>query len=534
MKIAKRPPKPFRLRGIVHTICGLAAMSAASSWAAEPKSMDDLFGLPPAKSSKSKPKAPTAPDATRPSVEPVVDAAKPVIPAASPAPATSPAQPASPAIPPAAEIPATPATSTTIQPVAAPISAARTDHKPASGVLFSGFYQNDLAYTYAGKKHWSRFSNTLDVAATAENRAGFSWKLGARAVYDPIYDWTDYYNRQVRNDQRLDADIREAYVDFSRGDWDFRLGRQHIVWGEMVSLFFADVVSAKDLRQSVLPDFDMIRIPQWAARAEYFKDDFHAEAVWIPYMTYDNIGKPGAEFYPFAPPAIPGVTTRILAEKQPHGAGDGAWGLRLSYLQNGWDLAGFFYDAPDTSAAFRRLTPLPAPHIEYRPIHPRIRQVGATLAKDFRAVVFKAEAVHTAGKLFNTLSPADADGLVEQDMLDVIAGLEWSLAGDTRLNLQLFNRWFPDHDRGIIPDRNESGFSLLLSTQALHPKIAPELLLVRSLNRDDWLAQFRLTWKATGNWRVAAGVDVFEGPRNGLFGSFDQRDRIYTEVRYHF
>ena len=63
----------------------------------------------------------------------------------------------------------------------------------------------------------------------------------------------------------------------------------------MVGLFFADVVSARDLREYLLPSFDIIRLPQWAARAEYFFGDSKLELVWIPVPTFDNIGKPGSE-----------------------------------------------------------------------------------------------------------------------------------------------------------------------------------------------------------------------------------------------
>ena len=149
-------------------------------------------------------------------------------------------------------------------------------------------------------------------------------------------------------------------------------------------------------------------------------------------------------------------------------------------------------------------------------------------------MVLKAEAIYTWDKLFSTLDPLDADGLVSQDLLDYIVGLEWSFPQETRFNVQLFQRWFPDHDAGIVPDETESGISMLFSTQALHPRLEPELFLVRSLNRNDWLAQFKLTWKLDGNWRLAAGVDVFDGPADGLFGTYDDRDRVYTEVRYSF
>ena len=482
---------------------------AADKNKSEASSIDDLFGGPvPAK----KP-AKTAPPA---------------------APLTSPESTAAPQ--PIAN-PVTPAAIATDKPLqeegpANAVLARQPQQSISTQPTVTGFFQNDLAYTYAGEKHWSRFNNTLDLSTKGRTAGGVAWKLGGRLNYEPIYDLTDYYPKAVRNDQRFEATIREAYADFSAGSLDFRLGRQHIVWGEMTGLFFADVVSAKDLRQSVLPDFDMIRIPQWAARAEYFSGDFHAEGVWIPSMSYDDIGKPGAEFYPFKPPAITGFQTIIAKEKKPTGLNDAGYGARLSWLKDGWDVSSFYYTANDASASFSRQ--ISSGIITYQPDHKRIHQLGATLGKDLGPMVLKAEAVYTRDKLFNTLDPIDADGLVKQNTLDYIVGLEWSFPQETRFNAQIFQRWFTNHNASIVPDKFESGISLLLSTQALHPRIEPELLLISSLNRADWLAQFKLTWKMDGNWRLATGVDIFQGHNNGLFGTYDKNDRVYTEARYSF
>ena len=169
----------------------------------------------------------------------------------------------------------------------------------------TGFLQFNLARTYADPDHWSMARSRLEVAKTGGS-SGLKWKVSGRADADAVFAINSgFYPDEVRRDQQFGFDLRETYVDFSAGDVDIRLGRQHIVWGEMVGLFFADVVSARDMREFVLADFEQLRIPQWAARAEYFKDDFHAELVWIPYMTYDEIGKPGDDFYPY-PPAFPG------------------------------------------------------------------------------------------------------------------------------------------------------------------------------------------------------------------------------------
>ncbi|TCV82388.1 DUF1302 family protein [Sulfurirhabdus autotrophica] len=474
--------------------------TAAGKGKVEAQSMDDLFGDP-------------APEAKQPAKKPESN-----VPAGHTQDKSTVAAPA------------------TVVPEASALRATENLKQSAPAPLqFTGFYQNDLAYTYADKKHWSRFNNTLDLSTKGRTAGGVAWKLGGRVNYDPIYDLTNYYPSEVRKDQRFEAMVREAYADFSAGDLDFRVGRQHIVWGEMVGLFFADVVSAKDMRQFILPDFDMIRIPQWAARAEYFKGDFHAEGVWIPYMSYDNIGKPGSEFYPLNPPTVAGFQTVIASEKQPTGLNDGAYGARLSYLTGGWDVSGFYYTANDPSAAFsRQIALLPTPTITYEPIHKRIHQVGGTLGKDLGPMLLKAEVIYTKNKLFSTTNAVYADGLVKQDMLDYVVGLEWSFPKETRFNLQLFQRWFPDHDAGIVPHTTESGVSILFSTQALHPKLEPELLLIRSLNRKDWSAQFKVTWKVDGNWRLAAGADIFEGPPTGLFGQYDNKDRVFTEARYSF
>ncbi len=416
-----------------------------------------------------------------------------------------------------------------VSPVAA-APGAKTGVAPKDGgqARISGFFQNRLAYTYAKPRHWSKFENTLDVSATGRS-GGVAWKLGGQLNYDPIYDLTDFYPSRVRDDQRLQADIREAYVDFNLDDWEFRLGRQHIIWGEMVGLFFADVVSAKDMRELALREFDMVRIPQWAARAEYFKGDFHGELVWIPHMSYNDIGKPGAEFYPFFTP--PGITANILSADQPRGLDNSAYGGRVSYLKDGWDTALFYYRSNDSAPAFARVAVAP-PAVTHRPVHKRIHQWGFTTAKDLGAMVLKAEAVHTSGKQMYTADPADADGLVAQNVLNYIVGLEWSFPQETRFNVQFYQQRIPGRNSDLLADKVESGLSLSHTTKALHPRLETDLRLFSSLDHRDWLAQFKMNWRMDGNWRATFGMDVFSGDH--LFGRFGDRDRVYTEVRYTF
>ncbi len=404
--------------------------------------------------------------------------------------------------------------------VAKPVAA---DESP-----FFGFVEFSAARAYDSPSHWSKLRARGNLGAKGRLSDSVKWKLSARVDADAAPDVEDdIYPSAVRRDLRNEFMIREAYIDVSAGDWDYRFGRQHVVWGEMVGLFFADVVSARDLREFLLPEFDQMRTPQWAARAEYFGDDWHLEALWIPFPSYDNIGKPGGEFYPFEVPQ--GVA--IASEDKPDNSlGNMNWGLRASTLVDGWDLSAFYYRSTDISQTFYRTSDAP---IVFTPKHDRIRQVGVTFSKDMNAFVLKGEAVHTHGRKFNTSDLTARYGLKESETLDYVIGADIPLGNDWRINAQYYARSFFGHDEGMAWDRNEQGVTLLVN-HAFNEKLEAEVLVVAGLNRDDTMIRPKVVWQMTPLWRGTAGLDIFGGERTGVFGRFDEKDRAYVEIRRDF
>ncbi len=407
--------------------------------------------------------------------------------------------------------------------------------KTPAASSWRGYIQEELAHTTASPARWSKILTRAEIENQGRLNDKVKYKLSARLDYDAVYDlYKNHYPTDVRNNQKLNFNLRENYLDVDAGDWDFRLGRQQVVWGEVVGLFFADVVSAKDDREFILPDFDVLRIPQWAVRAEYFKNDFHAELLWIPVPTYDEIGKPGANFFPGLP-AVPGFATQYQNELRPERTlGNTNYGLRLSTLNNGWDVSGFYYHSLDAAPTFyRNIALAPQPTLSYQARHDRIQQIGGTVAKDLGSFVLKGEAVYTHGRQFNVTNLTDSDGVVPQNTLDWVASLDFDLPAETRLNLQLFQRVFFNHNPDIISDKHENGFSVLLNGKLTH-RVEAQALWIASLNRSDWLLRPSVTWAMERNLRLRFGADIFQGPPLGLFGRFDNQDRVYTELRYSY
>lgn len=407
--------------------------------------------------------------------------------------------------------------------------------KDSDASAWRGYAQFEMARAIENPVHTSKMLTRVEFGTKGKTDGGIKWKMSARVDYDAVFDAAPrFYPDDVRRDQRFNFNLRETYIDTGFGNWDVRLGRQHVVWGEMVGLFFADVVSARDMREFILPEFNILRIPQWAARAEYFKEDFHGELLWIPVPTYDESGKPGAEFFP-AQVSFPGFATSYSNEVRPkRRLANSNFGARGSVLTNGWDLSTFFYRSMDAAPTFyRQVVGGLQPTVIYEARHDRISQTGGTLAKDFGNMVLKGEAVYTEGRRFTVLRLTEPTGVVRQNTLDWALGLDVSLPAETRLNLQVFQSMITNHDRDVIPKKYESGYSVLLNGK-LTPNVEAEIMWVASLDRTDWMLRPKVNWAFEKNWRLTVGADAFHGPPLGFFGRYATQDRVYSELKYSF
>jgi len=279
----------------------------------------------------------------------------------------------------------------------------------------------------------------------------------------------------------------------------------------------------------------VLRIPQWAVCVERFASYAHFELVWIPYPSIDKIGKPGGDYFPFVPPPLPpGVGVTYQGEQKPsHSLKNSNFGFRASTLKSGWDLSAFAYRSTDIEANFyRTIVNTPGPTVLFSPSHDRITQIGGTVAKDLGEVVLKAEVVYNRGKGFPLLRFPDPNGIARLNFVDYLIGGDVTF-GDSRLNMYAYQRHFTDYDSDVIPDRTETGLAALF-THKFSSTVEGQMLVITSLNRSDWALRPKVTWNFARNWRMNVGADILHGPPLGFFGRFDQRDRVYTEIRYSF
>ncbi|MBI2206744.1 MAG: DUF1302 family protein [Candidatus Rokubacteria bacterium] len=368
-------------------------------------------------------------------------------------------------------------------------------------------------------------------------------RAAARGWYDAVFEATDRYPANVERDEKTDVSLREAVLSVSRGDVDVRVGRQQIVWGEAIGTFVTDVVNPRDFREFILPEFSELRLPIWVLDATYrIREGLSVEGVWTPDTRTNKLPKQGAEWeFARIPLRVRSPVVRLPDRADEFSVARSEGGARLSALVDGWDTALIYYDLADKSPVFfqRRVAQAAGPDvIVLDPKHPRMRIVGATLAKSIEPIVLRSEAALTIGKRYATSDPLDADGVVRRDTLDYLVGVDGSFFGHLDAALQVSQKILTGSatnlTRGTVEAQATTSVTVRVGSGFFENTLNPTVLLAINANRGDFRLSPRVEWFVTGAVTIAVGADVFEGPRPTLYGQFDRNDRVYASTTWRF
>lgn len=397
-----------------------------------------------------------------------------------------------------------------------------------------GSLQNQSAVGVYQPNRATKLVNQLYLSGAGEVSFGLKYFVSGRFKYDSIFSVSDHYSDSVESDQKQEIELRDTYVDYSVGDLDFRLGKQQVVWGEAVGLFYADVVNARDLREYILPDFEFIRIPEWGLSAEYTKEKFHSQFIVLPGVEFDKTGLATSNFA--FPLPLPNTNTSYTYQdpKEPdYGFENSKAGARFSYLYDGLDI-GAFYLRSWTSLPVMYRT-INAGVYDFRPEYERQNIFGMTFSKEINDYVCKGEAVYYPDAYYPVNDAGDLDGIKQSGYVDYLFGIDHTYFERWDVNVQLTQRWILDYDATFInQDEVSNGFSLRLSREWLNRKLTTETLMLVGFSGPDFLYRPRISYAVTNSLKVTLGGDIFAGDASGLFGYFRDQSRWYSEVTYKF
>ncbi|MCK4810097.1 MAG: hypothetical protein KAS99_04080 [Candidatus Omnitrophica bacterium] len=399
----------------------------------------------------------------------------------------------------------------------------------------SGFLKSEFACRVVSSTEWTKMRNIFQTSLRGELFENIKFKFTGRAFYDAVFALTNNFSSGVKDDHGHEICLREAFLDFPLGGWDFRIGKQQIVWGEAVGIFLADIVNAKDLREFILPDFDFIRLSQWAVNAEYYLEKFHFELIWQPILEFNELGVPGSEFaLSFPPKPLPYIITET--DTPANSLKNGEAGIRLSHSAETFDTNLFYlYCFEDNPIWFRSIASTSAGATSFVNLrYKRQHQIGLTFSKELIPFMVRGEFLYTTPKYLSVLDATDEDGVIKKEILDYVLGMDYTFFKKVDFNMQFVQHLIFNYDSRLPEDQTTSYLSLRAAAGFLNNAIEPEVFFMSNLSQSDYLFRPKVKFNVNDAWQVNVGGDFFGGKTMSFFGQFKDRDRVYLEAKYAF
>jgi hypothetical protein len=387
-----------------------------------------------------------------------------------------------------------------------------------------------------------------------------------RGSYDASYDMNETSHaipKEVIDDQRIENEFRELYVDIRKGPLFLRLGKQQVVWGESDGLRLADIINPLDLSWHYLfENWEDTRIGLPMIRAIYAvtpKTDL--EFVWAPvsfeptkfggkgtYWEIPPLGKGGL----FPLPVAPGVVLNLPIQQGdvPTGMKNGSVGGKIkTSFGSGFDVSLYDYYHRYEMPTLQ-MTPTEGLPI-FSLVYPYVNSIGGTFNTfvDPIKTVFRGEAVYNHGEPQQDFTKPDF--ISKKDTIAFMVGVDRPTylpinSESSFLSFQYFHKKVLNTDPttvtfGDINNRkpDQTILSGILSTP--YPKLIPNSILTPSVTvfydtvGAGWFRPM-LNLRYGDSWSVTVAANKFWGHDNnrGFFNPINDRSEAYVDVKYSF
>ncbi len=375
-----------------------------------------------------------------------------------------------------------------------------------------------------------------------DGKEGRDFLLAEERLRLDIFGWTDSIeaSARVKGDflldnvaEEFDVDLREAYVDYTTGDFDFRLGRQIVTWG-VGDLIFINDPFPKDYVAffSGMP-LEYLKIGSDALRTRYSSDLVNADFLVIPFFEPNVLPEPD-RFLLFDP--LPDIPSR--EKKEPATTLENTQlALRLYRGIKGFDFSAYFYRG-------FWLTPNMKPDDLTSPsqviiFYPRLSIYGMSAQGGALGGVLSFE----TGYYQSRDDEGGTDPFIRNSQILFLIGYQRQIWEDFSVGVQYSGDYMTQYDAYIenlpagVPklDEYRDITTVRLTQLLMHQTLKLSFFAFYSPSDEDYMIIPEIKYNFSDELSAALGANIFGGPEDAPnFGQFNKNDNIYTAIKYVF
>ncbi len=450
--------------------------------------------------------------------------------------------------------------------ISEPTAATAIGGDGASNLSLTGFLRSDWGVWTErfgdGEEPFAKGRQSVDLKAdygSGDLEAIVSIHIEKDLAYD--HDRARFDAATLRDYGSL-FQLREAFIAYSAGAWEWTFGRQIVAWGEGDAVSPLDVVNPRDMREPGLADLDDLRIPVFASRIGYFVGAHRFEAMAVHEANFGLRTPPRGPFSPLTWMldntaeikgllALTGASLDAVAFDFSHGqerfAVANQQGLaRWVYKGEGIDLGIYAASVLDQQGiidigvadktALSEVLQGKRTEIDLALDHRRYEVFGTSGAWATGSLLVKWEAMFERGHPYNAGTFPDMN-VVEANAISGMLGLSYSGIDDTTVALECGKTHLLDKVDGLFFPVDQP----VLMLRAMHEAMRGKLRLLAAgsamgLKAElGWLLRAQATYQPMDAFGATLGYITYQPTEQlGPFAGLTEHDRLFFRLRWDF
>ena len=335
------------------------------------------------------------------------------------------------------------------------------------------------------------------------------------------------------------VELRELYwqAGFDNSYW--RVGKQQVVWGEADGIKLLDVINPQSYREFILDDFDDSRIPLWMVNGEFqVGEEGTLQALWVLDTSTHELAPSSSPFAFTSPVLVPdsaavpaGVTATLEEANTPAMTLENSdFGLRYTSFIGNWDFSlNYLYHYVDEAVISADLS---GSSLILTPDYKRSHLLGGSASSVFGDWVLRTEFAYETDRYHRTT--ASIPGVDKADQWGILVGLDYQGMTDYLISIQWFQSNLVGQTDNLVKNRQENTLSLLVERTLFNETLLLKWLHLHSTDHGDGVVQPQISYNLESDFDVFLGMDIFYGNEGGLYGQFDEADRISAGFEWGF
>lgn len=443
-------------------------------------------------------------------------------------------------------------------------------------LTISGYLKSETALNVKNMRNsLDKFKNILELSGEYKLQ-GDELVLFTKVKYwyDFAYGMRDKLDRAqhyMAHVQRTDW-LRDFYLDYTRGNWFFRIGKQQVAWGQADGITVLDRINPVDLSEFWLPDFVDLRIPLWMVNINYSpKTNSNLQLLFIPDFQQSEAAFLGApfcfrsfkEFDNFMTQQMKvGNRFDIRLNMPGHGFSDAAWGVQWSDRIEKFDVdytLNFLYSHyPNARNLISTRVNGAGPNITYvvNRNFPVWRIYGASFNKTvtkpglLQGFTFRGDFAYYNDEptYFGSPTANSTKGYKRWDNKFWVIGVDKNLLTRWTVSAQ-FGQYILEHAKvgrtvaqesyPMNPytygpmDQVENIFSLKIGSHFLNDRLLTEVSWNGTDDPQGRLSP-KISYEIKNNFWVTCGFHYFYGNEWDTNGQFKDNSEFFTNLKYSF